>query len=449
MADVSWPGGDGRRGQLILLTGIVLAAVLVGLALLVNSTIFTANQATRGQGGAAQGPGQVAGEVAESVGDGVDGVNDRYAGESYATLYGTRLAAVVGKLESASAQAGAVSGSTVSVTTVPRGTGGYAGTRIADEDGGSFRDRQGATDWTVADGHLRAFRLRVDRGALTDGTTGDTFAVEVTAPDTVYELEFYRDGDDVVVAVTDASTGATGTCRLTGAAATVDVTAAQLGSQRCAALSPVTDATGVYEVAFENADSVTGTYALTVDRATDPLRERTNRLNGRRFCATSDDTAPAGSFFDHGAGHPYAAPAIYSASVDIEYAGDNAYETRRQVTPGLAGDATTTPKVAALSVDNTPGPATEFEVAWTARDPDSKLSAVALVATDTSTGNSVTKDRTNIGTNEAADTVTIDVGDGGEVSLTLFVEDDDGNTRAVTQKHIADDDDTGCTAEPP
>ena len=42
------PDGDGDRGQMILLMGVVLAVMFVALALLVNAAIYTDNVATRG-----------------------------------------------------------------------------------------------------------------------------------------------------------------------------------------------------------------------------------------------------------------------------------------------------------------------------------------------------------------------------------------------------------------
>lgn len=437
-----------RRGQLILLTGIVLAVVLVGLALVINSTIFTANLATR-QSGAAQDPGQVVNDVTRSIRPGIGQVNAQHAGDSYTDLYGTHLTEVVTAVGDASARSGAASGTSVSVATVPASAGGYAGTRIADDDAtDGFADRQGLTDWTVADGHLRAFELTVDRTSLADDPA-NALEVVLRAPDTTVEAAVYEDGDDVAVEVTDTTTSEVSVCRGPADSATVDITGGSVAGRQCEALSAATDATGVYGVAFENGGQVQGTYELTVDRATTVLRERVNRKNGRRFCATTDDTAPAGSFYAAGAGDPYVAPAIYTAAVDIVIQGDRQYTTRQSLTPGLAGDATTVPKVASLSVDNAGTPDTEFDVAWSARDPDGELSSVALTLEDASTGDSVTKESNNIDAKSAADTVTVDVGDGGPVTVALTVTDTDGNSRTVRQNHRADGDDTGCTTEGP
>jgi len=173
------------------------------------------------------------------------------------------------------------------------------GTRIAQDDPNrNFSNVSGASDWTVAPGvtGTRAFVINLtDVGScsvitpcldvdLTDGS-GNTWNLSVTSTS---------------VQVTN-TTGATFTCPSPSPNPVVDLTAGTVDGERCDGLTFADGLSTPYDIAFQHAGTVNGTYSLVVD---DP----------------SLANAPGPNLAAEGSGkQPYAAHAIYAVTVDVVY----------------------------------------------------------------------------------------------------------------------------------
>ena len=163
MAQVTRPrDGEGDRGQMILLMGVVLAVMFVALALLVNAAIYTDNVATRG--------GDPAGEALEyqnGVVDSTEGLIKAENEEGNATEEEVRPA-----LENISnyhrqyhLRRGAATNTTFSVS---------EGRNITEVNTDGFGD------WTANANEVRGFVIDID---INDMTTGSQFEVILPGED--------------------------------------------------------------------------------------------------------------------------------------------------------------------------------------------------------------------------------------------------------------------------
>ena len=310
MADLSTDQRD--RGQLILVTAFALAAIFLGLAIIVNSAIFTENLATRSENvdstkaleyrhGVTQLTGGVIGfanehnastneTIRRNVSDGIRDIND-YTGVQQAQR-GTGIAI---ELDSST-----------------------NGSRIFQSDAGTFENNETTEDWTLATDvtRTRAFRI-----AVTEHSTDDfVVAVEDTGTD---EWELTISNSTVTV---DRNGVSTESCSV-GTVETVDVTGATVNGEVCPALQDTKSgedlqfAAGIddeYEISFEDADNIEGTYSLVVDNAT---------LDG----STNDNYAEV----DGPGSGARVTPAMYSALLDFAYETPEVeYETDVRVAPG-------------------------------------------------------------------------------------------------------------------
>jgi hypothetical protein len=304
MEDVS----DGDRGQLILVTGLAVAVVLVSLVLLLNTVVYTENLATRGAdvGGrdavgfrndAASGAARVV--VAENAND-----YETAANASENVTAGIRRYARL--LESGYLERGTLAAvSNVSTTN---------GTRLVHGNTSrTFVNASGERNWTLATGvgerELRRFRIAVERDGLAPPSGG--FRVVADDGDDTWRASVYRDDDDDVVV--DASSG---TCSVDAANATVDLTAGTLGGRTCGfAFAEGLD--DEYAVRYVRGDLANGTYSLVVN-------------------TSGGATVAASSFADPSTGRsPYSARVVYSAAFDVRYETPRlTYSTEVRVAPG-------------------------------------------------------------------------------------------------------------------
>ncbi|MBX0324541.1 hypothetical protein EGH21_16040 [Halomicroarcula sp. F13] len=109
MADLS----DDERGQLLLVAGLALALVFIGLALVVNSAIFTENLASRGETAGSDGALAARASVEANVGEAMDRAN-YYNGSAPVAAFNRSLRNVSTQSEYLSA----TSGTLVNVTYV-------------------------------------------------------------------------------------------------------------------------------------------------------------------------------------------------------------------------------------------------------------------------------------------------------------------------------------------
>lgn len=295
----------------MLVAGLGIAVVFVALALLLNTVIYAENLATRGADPGA-GEAVVYQQAAVSGGEGVVAHANEYNYSGYDAV--NRRVALDVRAWSANASryavldAGAASATLVDVTN---------GTTIAQDAAGEFRDVDGNADWRLAADvtGVRRFELNVSRSSLhaRSGVFSDvsnlvgssSYRVSVTNASASVDVAVFRDTatNEVVVQVVNASGDLAGTCTADADHVRVDLTEGRVGGEGCDVLD-VPGVEGAFEVAYENGDQVAGVYGLVVDE------ER-----GDVVAALGTDPYEV-----HGAGVPYAVPAVYDATLRVSMA---------------------------------------------------------------------------------------------------------------------------------
>lgn len=315
-------GGD-DRGQLLLVTALALAVLLVSLALLLNTAIYTENLATRSADPGSADALSHQRDAVQGVGGAISSVNAHHA-ETNETLR-ANLTASVRAWDDATARHAAVDAD-AAVASVASTTNG---TQAVQNRTRNFTAADGTRNWTLTEGvapdrGLRAFRLSVRQDSLSPGPAG-AFHVNVTDADQTWRIYVYENGTEAQVAVYNGTTDATTTDANCSAAPTngtvaVDLTDGTVGGRECAPLSVFSDVDDPYDVAYRNADEVNGTYSVVVNQST--------------------LAADPGAFDTRSSGNvPYSAPAVYAVEVDLAFESQRVtYETTVRVAPGEAGD---------------------------------------------------------------------------------------------------------------
>lgn len=323
-----------ERAQLVLVAALVLGAVFVGFAIIVNAVIFTENLATRQDTAAQNGAVEFRDASREAVAELVARVN-RDHDTSHDALR-SNLSAAVATWSRTAVRDLVARGVTAQVDVVGVTDGTHVQQTNASRDFTAGGSSSGSGNWTLVDAErTRRFRLNVSADDLTQrsvsdppsdselaNATAEAFRINVTdATGSTAHVYLFDDGGTVRVVVEDA----TGTyhgeddagCQTDEAWATVDLVAGTVEGASCSALD-VYDPTSPHTVRFENAtvggsDRAAGTYELI----------------------TEPSSVPSSNYYDADAGDsPFTTPAIYAATVRVQYhADDLRYRGRVEIVP--------------------------------------------------------------------------------------------------------------------
>lgn len=322
-SDASRGGPRGRdRGQLFLVGALALSVILVTLAVLLNTAIYTGNIATRDPGTGSADVIEYRASAAEMAGRTLTGVNYRN-NESYTALE-SGFDEAVGNWSVAATMHSVVKGTDAhaNATNMTRGT------RIVQHGDRNFTNASGVSNWLLAeDVQVRNYTIRVDQSTLDpiseDDTTddfGSTYTVSITdSTNETWDVHVYDlddSFDEVRVAVVDPDGGLEKCSVATADSATIDLTNASLADDHCDALDFWSSTSQKYQIEYTNGDVANGTYSLVVDKDTDTLD-------------TTDFNA------DGAGASPYVTPALYSAEVEVTYRSPTVnYSTIIRVAPG-------------------------------------------------------------------------------------------------------------------
>lgn len=311
MASVT--GAD--RGQLVLVTAVSIAALLILVAVLLSSVVFTENVATRDEHGVDARAAQLHRVAAV---EGVEGILERSnrEGSSYAEF--RARVATWDEQHARNAAAGGAS-ARVSVASTTNGT------RIAQTNATrTLTNASGNASWELVSGadSLRWWTLTVNESSLvtadsataTDASlrAAGVFHVNVTTGPEVRRLFVYRNASDgAVVAHVLAGNGTLlGGCPATPMnwTVTIDVSArtvdpdGPVGPDACTALAALDDGSGPFDVSYGHGVNATGTYSLVVPEDVDSVTSS----------GTDGDFAYDGS-------SPFAAPHVSDVTLHLTY----------------------------------------------------------------------------------------------------------------------------------
>jgi hypothetical protein len=378
---------SGERGQMILIAGLLIAVLLVGLAVVVNSAIYIENVSTRDTGGSS---GALADDIEtkERLAKSMQGAN--YYSDTAG--YGDRRERIERNVSTwnrqqmaSSARNGRLASSQVAAMqngtrVVQSHTSDFmpAGDDLVDDLTGITLDPLGIEDrttWLVApDSKMRNFEMTVKRGSLkqtrqgllstlsglTDAvlTGSDEFFIETnrtTGNDEIWRIYLVDDVDNASVAtvVTEIEGGdenVRAVCSAKGDSVTVRPTEGKLtGDNGDVACPELKSAFGQERnnVLYVGADDVNGSYQFIVDEERTPFETQVQ--------AEYEDDGLIGSLLggltcllvscDHeiyrslpSTDSPYTTTAVYDTSVEMTYRTDRMRLTRNlTVAPESSG----------------------------------------------------------------------------------------------------------------
>lgn len=336
MADVNDRAATARdRGQMLLVAAFGIAVMLVALALILNTSIYTENLATRGSDISGGKDAQRYRAVTEETFRGTVkyvNYNDNSSADaagSYAEL-NTPARYAVWNYSNLSGRQQAKDSIVANVSLKRQSQG----TRIYQWSGTDFNDKDGNRNWTVAtdvdtDGPrgegVRNFTISAPRADLTEEAPVDVapsdpiFFVNFTESGTQnhYRVFLFEDdggGDEVGLKVATPS-GSDSCIRDPGPNDDLDVniTGRTLEGERCNALKlldPVYD--NDFDVRFNNTNNVSGQYSMVLNQSYTGVN------------VNNDDT-----------NRPHKTRAVYSMNVHVTYESKRLYfETDIRIAPG-------------------------------------------------------------------------------------------------------------------
>jgi hypothetical protein len=324
---------DAGRGQIIIVSALVMAAVLVGLALVLNSGIYAENLSSRETSDTDDALTFTV-DAAEAVAEAYERTNAN--GSSTAEEARMTFNESVDDWAVARERRAANQGVSTDVERTAS-----LGWRLEQSTDRSFTpsNDSNAAGWTVASGTsgVATARLNVTRGDLYDGTLGVTniddeaFHIDASNGTVDRQLYVFRDtGNSTVVVYTGDPDGfselgdlldAPESCARTTDRAVIDLQAETFEGTQCDALGFVSDLEGPIDIRYRNVRESTG---------------GTERVNGTYELVVNGSTAVA----TDGSGHPEqfnrpsepsptATAVVYSASYTTHYAGTDLSQTRR------------------------------------------------------------------------------------------------------------------------
>jgi hypothetical protein len=328
VADLS----EGGRGQLLLVTALVLAVVFVSLSIVVNAAIYSENIASR-QDPSGTDALQGRHETAVMAVDLLASVNRENNTDNATLGEGVR-----GGLDETDefvrlerAKRGSLTNTTLQTSSQNNGTIVYQ------NESRELTSAEGNADWTVV--------RNVNRRAGGNGTRAFTMnltsisgdlrilVADYSASD-IWGLTVFGNvsaGNDVTVEV-DSPVSSTKNCTKTldSGHAEIDVTGGTVAGEPCGALrGSYRFAHGVgdrYNISVKNGDQATGNYSLVTRNAT----------AWKKAASDSDFQL---NYTKASGGAPYARAAIYNTTVVYEYrSSELVYETKIRVAPGEPDD---------------------------------------------------------------------------------------------------------------
>lgn len=374
---------DTDRAQLIIIAALLIAVLFVGLAVVVNSAIYTENVATRG----ATTTGDIVAEDTESI----QRIEESLADANYyddTADFDERESRVHADLEEwntkmagQSARAGQVTGY--------ESAGMTEGVRVSQDETGDFMPAgedlvqelldttldpfglEDRTSWLVAsDVTTRAFELTVDRDALASPPDGvldnivylidwiidgnDVFSVEFVTEDITHRVYLIEQDGDIVALVTEQTSDdpsdqtIIGNCSVSSGEATIRLSSGEIISNNhhkpCEAFSFVDDIEQ-YDIYYGGATNVNGTYQFISDKpeseflddVDDQYDSFIENILNLITCVLGSCDFTVFESEPNADGHPYTTSAVYDVSVTTTYTDDRiSHERTVQVAPEAA-----------------------------------------------------------------------------------------------------------------
>jgi hypothetical protein len=448
---------DANRGQIVLLAALVLATTLVGLALVLNTVIFTENLATKRTTEEIDTSQEYREVTNETVGESLAIANTNPNNVSHSRLV-ANVPETMGSQTDSLQRDAAVGGGSVSVS-VATAAGGF----LLKQDNTSRNftaggAHQGERNWTlVTDAKPDDFRQNLSRAPMFNATVETEI---MTFRTKAFNVQFHNDSATWrVYVMQDAATGHiyfvrelsldplegkvsqhfNQSCFRRTENAVVDYHAGTVDGTPCGALSFYPNLSEVIDVTYNNTE--VSAPAGSQVRGTYKLRVRDESVHRDAFHAASDGRSP------------FKLTALLGAEVVMTHeTTELVYEVCLDVTAPSLGryeSPERAPNVTSFTVtDNTDDAEKyDFQVSFQANDPDGNLDNATFILTDDE-GREVDKATVQLSggidsaTQQFKDTSLLALfEDDGNFTLQVIVNDATNRTDIVGETHRADGDD--------
>lgn len=302
------------RGQLLIITAISLAVLLVLMALALNTAVYGVIHVGGADDNLREERNAVRYEdsVRRGVADLIPAVNDVTAA-GYDTLR-TNLSREVADWSRLSGQQESMDGIATNATLA---NASFETGVVHDNESRAFTNRSDAANWTVADNltGVDHFEMQINRPRLvnTSDCSAEGTCFELTANGGAWKLTAYRTNQTVVIRI-DATDSAT--CETTDPPVAVNLTDGSFNHTDCSGktFTPVDEeTTAPYTLQYANADNINGTYELRGE----------GRVDESDYYAADSGASPR------------IAPRLTAANVTVTYrSSDLHYRTTIRVDPG-------------------------------------------------------------------------------------------------------------------
>jgi hypothetical protein len=315
-----------RRGQILLITGFALAVAFIGLALVLNSVIFTENLATRSESTTTSDAITHANSIEDAAEGLVEYVNtyNTTNSSSYDSV-GQNLTRGFENVSTVATQHQLYDGRVVNDTLLRYDNGTVI--RQTNESR-SFTDDDGTREWEPIGSNandVRKFRIHVfDAGDELDGSDDTPFNVTLTDTSGQEWRMNISENPGLPGLTTDhfvgvETPGGGYTCEATDLDEFwVNVSAGTVAGSECPDFDFAEGLSTIDEIEFNNGEDINGTYRLLVNKS-----------------FGSVNSGP----YATGTGQPYIQPAVYAADIRVAYNSRvTSYETDLRVVPGEGDD---------------------------------------------------------------------------------------------------------------
>ena len=301
------PEPDEDRAQMILITGLTLAVILVAVVLLLNTVIYTENLATRG----VDAGGAEAVDFRDGTVEDVAAIMEReHRTESGSDGVGDDFNATMSVYSDVTGDLRLRDGVIADVSAVTNETGHFiAQDELADGGYRAMTNESGTSDWTLATTvtRTRNYQLTVNERSLDE----EPFTVVANRSGATWSMSVSGNasGDGIEVTV-DNGTGTPESESFDGSedgSYTIDVTGGTVAGNEWKELvwaENVQNGAESYEIRYENGDAAAGTYHFVVDEMDDP---------------SADPNEPYGTTPADRTAQPYVVDAVYSADVEVHH----------------------------------------------------------------------------------------------------------------------------------
>lgn len=317
MADVrKLMSGPHSRGQLIIITGLVIAVSLVALTLLLNTAIFTENLASRGTAVGGENALEYQQTAKVTTADLMIAVHNQEF-DSFDKAK-TNVSDGINTFDQTQTERYAEVGTSVNITNISF----HEGERLRQTNASrNFSSDSFSEDWELASGvnDLRRFTLNFHSVNETSDPINGSFVLKID--NTNWNLFVYNnssESNDPTIAVTNDSVTTQEVCSPgDNFPLVLNLTAATVNGEHCSDLEFSKSTSSDYRIDFERGGDATGTYNLTI--------------NGTE----SEDM----NFNSVGGDSPYMYPVVYSSHFDVRFETEElTYRSTVRVAPGEQDD---------------------------------------------------------------------------------------------------------------